>query len=504
MRKSIPTPQLRNALTIVTSSVEADDISSKMHCARKILHIAQRKLRMCNKDAVCKCPGIQNIICRLNHDSEEYASYSAESDKTYVELTGRYLGIATGGHRAFILQPYIKWGRDKKRNTSPELQMAEAVALINTLPNWCVVGTKYAPLLTLQKKHLLGSGAMNDLKKELGRCQNPTAVFVSTNLLKFIQISELEKIFGLPVYDRYSIVIHIFREHAKTAEARLQVALAEIPYVRKKMLETCLTRSGAIVVTDQTKLVLDGREKKLKNELKKLQQHRQTLRSKRKKHGFPSVAVVGYTNAGKTSLIKALTDDSSLQPRDKLFATLDTTAHEGMLPNRLKILYMDTIGFIQDVPEALLEPFIVTLEDAMIADVVIHIYDVSHPDMKAQYQHVQETIKPMLDGRSVIDVANKCDLIQSDCIPKDAIAVSSKDLTGIDLLRLKIQEVLLAATGLLSIRARVKAGSAAASWLYKMTTVTNAEADPNDAQYLILQVLATSTDVQKFKNFLKQ
>lgn len=85
--------------------------------------------------------------------------------------------------------------------------------------------------------------------------------------------------------------------------------------------------------------------------------------------------MVGYTNAGKTSLIKSLTDDKSLQPENKLFATLDTSAHGGLLPNRLKVLYMDTIGFIQDVPETLIKPFIVTLEDAMIADVMVHIYE---------------------------------------------------------------------------------------------------------------------------------
>lgn len=336
-----------------------------MHFVRKVLNITQRNLRVCNQaDTTYK--RIQNVVCRLCHDSEEYAE-NEKNQQVYAEVASQYLGIVAGGHRAFILQPYIKWGRDKKRNTSPELQMAEAVALINTLPNWCVVGTKYAPLLTLQRKHLLGTGAMSDLKKELSKCQNPTAVFVSTNLLKFVQIIELEKIFGLPVYDRYSIVIHIFRKHAKTAEAKLQVALAEIPYIRKKMLETCITRSGTVSVTEDIKLLLDSKEKKLKNELKKLQQHRQLIRNQRKKHGFPTVAVVGYTNAGKTSLIKALTDDSSLQPKDKLFATLDTTTHQGFLPNRLKILYVDTIGFIQDVPETLIEPFVVTLEDAMIA-----------------------------------------------------------------------------------------------------------------------------------------
>lgn len=341
-----------------------------MHCIRKILNIAQQNLQVYNKTStIYKRSGIllQNIVYRFNHDSEEYEdAEDQKNQEVYTEISNQYLGIALGGHRAFVLQPYVKWGRDKKRNTSPELQMTEAIALINTLSNWCVVGTKYAPLLTLQRKYLLGTGAMENLKKELNTCENPTAIFVSTNLLKFVQIAELEKILGLPVYDRYSIVIHIFRQHAKTPEAKLQVAIAEIPYVRKKILETSTTRNG-IILTEKLKLMFDSRDKKLKNELKKLQQHRTVIRSQRTKHGFPTVAVVGYTNAGKTSLIKALTDDKSLKPKNKLFATLDTTVHEGMLPSKLKILYVDTIGFIQDVPETLIEPFVVTLEDAIIA-----------------------------------------------------------------------------------------------------------------------------------------
>ncbi|EZA54402.1 hypothetical protein DMN91_001711 [Ooceraea biroi] len=483
-----------------------------MHCVRKILNIAQCNFQAYSKtefaDTVCKRSGIllQNVVCRFKHDSGEHQSFEGEAEEhEYTELSNYCLGTATGGHRTFILQPYIKWGRDKKRNTSPELQLAEAVALINTLPNWCVVGTKYAPLLTLQRKTLLGTGSMNDLKQQISQCGDVSAVFVSTNMLRFRQIAQLREILGLPIYDRYSIVVHIFRRHAQSAEAKLQVTLAEIPYIRKKLFETCVTKSGAINVTEKTKLLLDGREKRLRSELKRLQQHRQLIRRSRKKNGFPTIAVIGYTNAGKTSLIRALTDDSSLRPKNKLFATLDTTAHQGILLNKLKVLYMDTIGFIQDVPESLIEPFIVTLEDAMIADVIVHVYDVSHPDVKAQYQHVQQTVKPMIDTeRPIIDVANKCDLVTSDCIPKDVIAVSAKNLTGIDLLRLKIEKILLAVTGLLRTRVRVESGSSAASWLYKMTTVINAQPDPDNPQYMIFEVLATSLDIQKFKQFLRQ
>lgn len=171
----------------------------------------------------------------------------------------------------------------------------------------------------------------------------------------------------MPVFDRYAIVIQIFREHAKTPEAKLQVELAEIPYVWKKISLSAEDTGGRINLIETRKKVLTARETKLRNALKKLKEHRHLLRKNRLTQSIPSVAIVGYTNCGKTSLIKALTGDQSLVPRNQLFATLDTTSHQGFLPCRLMVLYMDTIGFIQNVPESLIEPFIVTFEDAMIA-----------------------------------------------------------------------------------------------------------------------------------------
>lgn len=289
-----------------------------------------------------------------------------EQERTeYQELANYYLGTIAGGHRVFIIQPYIKWGPNKVKNTTPELQLAEAEALVKTLPRWTVVDKKCVPLLSLQRKKLVGSGGLDELKKRILTCDYVTAIFISTNMLRLVQIGELQKEFGLPVFDRYSIVIHIFRLHAKSPEAKLQVALAEIPYIWKKMIENNV--DGKINLEESRKRLLQGRQGKLKKALQKVQERRTVVRQKRKFCGIPSVAVVGYTNCGKTSLIKALTGDLSLMPRNQLFATLDTTAHEGLLPSRMKIVYMDTIGFIQNVPEGLLAPFRVTFQDAIDA-----------------------------------------------------------------------------------------------------------------------------------------
>lgn len=327
----------------------------------KSQYIISRKKEFNVFNAIQQCKHLSNSTPQEYDESEE-------ENKINLDLCQNYLGTVAGGNKVFIIQPYIKWGVKKKRNTTPELQLAEAVALINTLQYWSVVGKKLVPLLSLQRKQLVGTGAIETLKKDIRSCPHVTAIFVSTNLLKFIQIAELQQIFNLPIYDRYSVIIHIFREHAKTSEAKLQVALAEIPYIKQKMIDLANYRiQRRIHFDEKTKVFLHTRERRLKNALMKLKEHRHLIKRQRCRYGFPNIAIVGYTNAGKTALIKALTGDASLQPENKLFATLDTTVHQGFLPNNMKVLYIDTIGFIQDVPETLIEPFRVTLEDAINA-----------------------------------------------------------------------------------------------------------------------------------------
>ncbi|OAD59450.1 Putative GTP-binding protein 6 [Eufriesea mexicana] len=476
-----------------------------MRCLKKFIGILNKSQYIINRkkevnvfNAIYQCKYISNSTFQEYNESEE-------ENKIYSDLCQDYLGTVTRGNRVFIIQPYIKWGVQKKRSTTPELQLAEAVALIDTLPYWSIVGKKIVPLLSLQKKQLVGSGTMETLKKDIRSCPHVTAIFVSANLLKFIQIAELQQIFNLPIYDRYSIIIHIFREHARTSEAKLQVALAEIPYIKKKMIDLANYRiQKRINFDDKTKAFLHARERKLKNALVKLKEHRQLIKRQRCRYGFPNIAIVGYTNAGKTSLIKALTGDVSLQPENKLFATLDTTVHQGFLPNNMKVLYIDTIGFIQDVPETLIEPFRVTLEDAINAEIIIHVFDISHPDVKAQVQHVQKTIQSMVDeNKLIINVANKCDLVEKNAIksvvPEDAFIISTTKLTGLDLLRSKLEEDVINAANIIKKRIRVRTGSVEASWLYKQTTVLSAEPDSNNSQYLIMDILMTTPIFYEFK-----
>lgn len=188
-----------------------------------------------------------------------------------------------------------------------------------------------------------------------------TSVFINMGTLKSVQREELERIFQVPIFDRYNIVMLILKRHAISKHAKLQVALAEVLYLQSRLKR--MDSSG--IPYETRKLMLQKREHKLKKAIEKLRHHREHTRSKRKQMDFPVVAVVGYTNSGKTSLIKALTEDATLQPRDQLFATLDVTLHAGVLPSRLEVLYVDTVGFMSDIPTTLIECFVVTLEDAL-------------------------------------------------------------------------------------------------------------------------------------------
>ncbi|RZF45252.1 hypothetical protein LSTR_LSTR016247, partial [Laodelphax striatellus] len=308
------------------------------------------------------------------------------------------------GHNVFVIQPYIKWGPSKKTLTTPPYQLDESVALIDTLKDWSVVGSELVPLTTTKSPKVFGKGKLEALTKIIKSDESITAVFLSLNVLSKVQQDFLEETFGLPVFDRYSVVMRIFREHAVTKEAKLQVAMAEIPQLwRNLSLDKYRARGGnthSVGGSGETfyeirKNLIKGRESKLKAALKSLKKHRDLMRSKRKKRQFPTIAVVGYTNAGKTSLIKALTQEEEMEPKNELFATLDVTCHRGVLPSNIKVLYIDTIGFISDIPTMLIEPFIVTLEDALEADLIIHVIDVSNPDYVAQSAHVEQTLQQL-------------------------------------------------------------------------------------------------------------
>lgn len=425
-----------------------------------------------------------------------------------------------------VLQPYVKWGPKKMKEVKPENQLAEAESLIRTL-NWNVEVSMKVPLDSMSRRMIFGSGKLDELKQIINQRRAEgrplTCMFVSKSVLKFVQKVHLANFFDIPVMDRYSIVVQILRMHALTNEARLQVALAEIPYIWAQMrdIETQQNNQGQnLYITEAQKMMLKKREKNIQQELEGLRAHRELLRNKRKQKQFPVVAVVGYTNCGKTSLIKALTGETSLQPRNQLFATLDVTAHAGLLPCRLEVLYMDTVGFMSDLPTGLIECFVATLEDALDADIIIHVQDISHEDWQLQRDHVEKTLLLLMTKKltsnsknsenlpkmdNLINIGNKVDLLENKegNEKKDfgnLKVISSTTFAGINDLVTELEERILDATNRSKITFRVPMGTEEMQWLYKNSAVTSSEADPKDNQKILLHVVISKPTLEQFKH----
>lgn len=431
------------------------------------------------------------------------------------DLIDRQLKLApAGGHRVLLVQPYIKWGANKDRNTRPEVKADESRSLVRTLAEWSVMDTMLVGLTSYRKHTFFGPGNVDGIAARVASDRRITAVFVSVNVLKPAQHQHLEHRFGVPVYDRYLIVVQIFRRHAVTREAKLQVALAELPYIWSRIrgahegyAERLGTEAGQIalsgkLVFDDKKDLLKAYEKKLKKLVDKLRSHRQHLRHNRSNKDLPVVAVVGYTNAGKTSLVRALTGDTGLVPKDCLFATLDVTVHGGVLPSNMTVLYIDTIGFISDIPTRLIEPFVATLEDAMFADVIVHVRDMSHPNVSVQKSHVEETLKSLsinpdlLNG--VIDVGNKIDCLQDNVEhDKNSVLISCTTGEGLDELKSRIESQIIKATGRKIIKIRVRTGRDEYEWLRTHTAIVSIE---TDGDYSVMEVIVTQSDLDVFKS----
>lgn len=237
------------------------------------------------------------------------------------------------------------------------------------------------------------------------------------------QQRNLEEVFGIPVIDRTEVILGVFAQRAHTKEAHLQVELAQVKYQspRLKRMWTHLSRQkatssggGHLKGPGEKQIELDRRILKdkinaLQNEIKEVASYRETQRQARMRSGIPIFAIIGYTNAGKSTLLNALTD-ANVFVEDKLFATLDTTTRKFTLSNNQEILLIDTVGFIRKLPHLLVAAFKSTLEEALQADILLHIVDVSHPMADEQTDATFEVLKELgAEKKPVITVLNKID-----------------------------------------------------------------------------------------------
>ncbi|CAF1263925.1 unnamed protein product [Rotaria sordida] len=438
------------------------------------------------------------------------------NDNEFASMSSALLHIRSAGHRVYIIQPSMKFKARGRQSTTAQLQLSESIALIETLNKWRVVGHGIYTLKTGgSQRYLYGKGNVEKITNEVHECQ-ATAVFVSIDRLSLVQIDGLTEKFRVPVYDRYSIVLQIFKNHAQSGAAKLQVALAEIPLLRYRKNDSELFKD---------------REQNLRAEVAKLEQHRKLLKKRRLSIDIPTVAVVGYTNAGKTSLIKALTKDASLQPKNQLFATLDVTTYAGVLPNALNVLYVDTVGFIADIPTTLIEAFRATLNDAIDAHLIIHVCDISHPDYVVQYKTVIQTLReldiPSSKLESIITVFNKYDLLNQQTsdeqdnnedeeeekifsqksIPdinienNNRLYISCKTNQGLNQLTDILQKKLMIASDRITCVYRVLQGGQYYQVLVNddICTIENMIVDEHDPQFIHLKCLFSKAAYAKFQ-----
>ncbi|XP_013065852.2 putative GTP-binding protein 6 [Biomphalaria glabrata] len=436
-----------------------------------------------------------------------------EDEQEYNEYLREICAIPGMGQRVLVIQPDIKGGSRKYVLTTKELKLEETCTLVHTLPNWKVVSKKIVRTDFENTSEVFGSGNFEVLKNEITSSRNISAVVIGIDKLNGLQINTLQEAWGLPVYDRYTIVLQIFKDHAQSPEAKLQVALAEIPYVRSRLMlihggfqtEAAHIVGGVTPMTlDRRRMLLNRRESKLKKQLEALHSKRQEVRLLRCRNNVPTVAIVGYTNCGKTTLIKALTEDETLTPENKLFATLDVTAHQGLLASMMKVTYIDTVGFISDMPITLLDAFRATLEDALMADLVIHIRDASHPDRKLQIISVHKTLENLLSEekkKNVIEVYNKTDLLSPEeaaLLDPSVIQISAVTGQGLAELGKAIEKGLLATTNHLKKVFRIPNNHQMLRWLQQEAAVNSITPDPRDSQYLIAEVIISHSAYGRF------
>ncbi len=327
----------------------------------------------------------------------------------------------------------------------------ELEELLHTAGGVCV-GKVLQSRQSPDTRTLIGSGKIAEIKEFA--INNDAELIIFDNELSPSQFKAIEDDTGMVVLDRSGLILDIFASRARSAEGKLQVELAQYKYLLPRLagLGGQLSRLGGGIGTrgpGETKLESDRRHirrriSKLESELSDLRRLRAGQRKRRKSLEIPMVSIVGYTNAGKSTLLNTLTN-SSIQANDRLFDTLDTTIRRLKVSDTLEVLVSDTVGFINKLPHNLIEAFKATLEELEYADVLLHVIDISNPRWKEQAE-VTETLISELAGEDVkcINVLNKCDKTYIDINPSggDTVMISARNGEGIDTLLKMIEKLL--------------------------------------------------------------
>lgn len=308
---------------------------------------------------------------------------------------------------------------------------------------------------TIHSGHYIGSGKIQEIQQMIEELDATGVVF--DDELSPVQMRNLANELSVKVMDRTMIILDIFASRAQSREGKIQVEMAQLKYQNSRLIGfgEMLSRQGGGIGSrgpGEKKLELDKRHIRtrmeiLKKELEEISKHRALIRARRDKKNTPVVAIVGYTNAGKSTLLNALSG-SDVYVQNELFATLDPTTRGVTLPGGTPVLVSDTVGFIRKLPHHLIKAFHSTLEEAKYADIILHVMDSSSSHLLSHQQVVYDTLQKLgIEGIPMIAIYNKEDK-QSMPYPKDekadyALAISAKNQTGIEDLLLLIEQVLL-------------------------------------------------------------
>ena len=391
-------------------------------------------------------------------------------------------GGALSATRAAVILPWNPSGpRGDVR--SAEARLEEAVGLAASI-GLVVVRQAILQLRAQRPATLLGAGQVEALHGALQG--DDVTVTIIDSRLSPVQQRNLERALGCKVIDRTGLILDIFGERAATREGSLQVELAHLEYQRSRLVRswTHLERQrggfGFLGGPGETQIEADRRligERivRLRRDLDQVRRTRGLHRQARRRVPFPVVVLVGYTNAGKSTLFNALTG-ASVHAQDQLFATLDPTMRSFRLPSGRQVILSDTVGFISELPTELVAAFRATLEEVSDADIILHVRDISHPDTNAQRRDVIEVLDSLAQDerlspdwqKHAIEVLNKADLVGGvDAVPRrpDQIAISAMTGEGLDQVGRAIDERLAATLQRASYALPVTEGAALA-WLY--------------------------------------